>query len=89
MLALPDGAHVSPGIYRIGRHCYNIVTGVQKSKRVKELLTCGNFRDQYVSLQIIASSLRELIPKIQNELLYSCIVDCHKIFQGLIFYQLL
>lgn len=73
-------ARVSPGIFRISRH-------KEIMHSVRESLTSGKWRVQYVSLHIITSSLREVIPKIQNKFNYSCIVDCHEIFQSLIFYQ--
>lgn len=83
-------AHVSPGIYSISRLQYNKVIGVQKQNimhSVRELLTNGKWV-QCVSLHIVTSSLREVIPKIQNKFNYSCIVDCRKIFQSLISYHL-
>lgn len=46
-----------------------------------ELLTSGKCRVQKVSLQIITSSPREVITKIQNKYNYACIVDCHEIFR--------
>lgn len=57
------------------------------NKSVGELLTSGKCRVQHVSLQIITSSGKEVIPKIQNKFNYLCIVECHKIFQSMIFYQ--
>lgn len=57
----------------------------RKNETARELLTSGKCRVQYVSLRIITSSLREVIPKIQNIFNYSCIVDCQEIFQSLIF----